>query len=67
MPSLAVIPSQISDEADEYLDPEESKEISRKGSGENRELVSFGLNLKSTPLPSFRGHHRTGRSVFLNI
>lgn len=62
-----MIPSQLSNEADEYLDPEEFKEISTEGKGESRKLASLGLNLKSMPLPSFRRHCGTGGSVFLNI
>lgn len=60
-------PSQISNEANKYLDPEEFKEISTEGSGESSKLASFGLNLKSMLLPSFRGHCGTRRSVVLNI
>lgn len=57
-----MIPSQISNEVDEGLDLEEFKEISTEGSNESSKLASFGLNLKSMPLPSFRGHCGTGGS-----
>lgn len=50
-----MIPSQISNEDSEHLDPEDFKAICSEGSRENRKLTSFGLNLKSTPSHGFGG------------
>lgn len=55
MPSRAVIPSQISNEDSEHLDPEDFKAISSEEIRESRKLTSFGLNLKSTRFYSFGG------------